>query len=91
MSPCLPSEYQCSDRITCIHKSWLCDGGSDCPAGDDEDAANCRDITCRPDQFKCKDNTCIAGHLICSGRADCADGSDELNCSKLNTPESANL
>lgn len=82
MSPCQKSEYQCNDKVTCIHRSWLCDGGKDCTDGDDEDVANCRNVTCRPDQFKCKDNTCIAGHLVCSGTKECADGSDELNCGK---------
>lgn len=76
-------EYQCNDRITCIHKSWLCDGEKDCPQGDDETAPNCLNITCRPDQFQCKDRSCIPGHFHCSGKAECSDGSDEHNCSKL--------
>lgn len=43
----------------------------------------CHNITCRPDQFQCKDRTCISGHLQCNGHQECADGSDEHNCSKL--------
>lgn len=82
VSPCLSLEYQCNDRITCIHKSWVCDGEKDCPGGDDETAPNCQNITCRPDQFQCKDRSCIPGHFYCSGKAECTDGSDELNCSK---------
>lgn len=83
VSLCLQTEFQCNDRITCIHKSWLCDGGVDCPNGDDEKPPHCQNVTCRPDQFQCKDRTCIPGHLMCSGKAECADGSDEFNCSKL--------
>lgn len=82
-SSCLQDEFQCSDRFTCIHKSWVCDGGADCPQGDDEHLSICRNITCREDQFQCKDLSCIPGHLTCSGTAECPDGSDEFNCSKL--------
>lgn len=81
MSLCLAKEFECGDRITCIHRAWLCDGAKDCPDGSDEDATHCTNITCRQDQFQCKDQTCIPGHLHCSGKKDCADGSDELNCS----------
>ncbi|EDV94927.1 GH23437 [Drosophila grimshawi] len=80
VTPCLAHEYQCRDRITCLHQSWLCDGDRDCPDGDDEHASNCKNITCRPDQFQCGDRSCIAGHLACNGQADCADGSDEREC-----------
>ncbi|XP_039970015.1 low-density lipoprotein receptor isoform X4 [Bactrocera tryoni] len=80
ITPCLSHEYQCRDRITCLHHSWLCDGEKDCPHGDDELQENCRNTTCRPDQFQCGDRTCIAGHLTCNGQADCADRSDEQMC-----------
>lgn len=80
---CLKEEYECGDRLTCIHKGWLCDGTRDCPDGSDESPDNCQNITCRSDQFQCKDRSCIAGYLHCSGYAECADGSDEVNCGKL--------
>lgn len=83
ITPCLSHEYQCRDRITCLHHSWLCDGEKDCPHGDDELQENCRNSTCRPDQFQCGDRSCIAGHLTCNGQADCADRSDEQMCGKL--------
>ncbi|KAH8295019.1 hypothetical protein KR018_005787 [Drosophila ironensis] len=79
-TPCLPHEYQCKDRITCLHHSWLCDGDRDCPDGDDEHTANCKNITCRADQFQCGDRSCVPGHLTCNGDKDCADGSDEKDC-----------
>ncbi|XP_034664506.1 very low-density lipoprotein receptor isoform X1 [Drosophila subobscura] len=81
-TPCLAHEYQCKDRITCLHHSWLCDGDRDCPDGDDEHTGNCKNVTCRPDQFQCGDRSCITGHLTCNGDKDCADGSDERDCSQ---------
>ncbi|XP_030078632.1 low-density lipoprotein receptor isoform X1 [Drosophila hydei] len=80
LTPCQPLEFQCKDRITCLPHSWVCDGDRDCPDGDDEQMSNCRNITCRPDQFQCGDRSCIAGHLTCNGLKDCADGSDERDC-----------
>ncbi|XP_026472209.1 low-density lipoprotein receptor isoform X2 [Ctenocephalides felis] len=80
VSPCLAREFECKDRLTCIHQTWVCDGDRDCPGGDDEDPKRCHNITCRPDQFQCKDRTCISGHLQCNGHQECADGSDEHNC-----------
>lgn len=79
-SACLSGEYRCKDRVTCVQKTWLCDGERDCPGGDDEMPPNCHNITCRADQFQCKDQSCIPGHLLCSGKPECVDGSDELNC-----------
>lgn len=80
---CPVQHYLCNDKITCIDRQWLCDGGTDCPQGDDESVTNCQNKTCRTDQFQCNDMTCIPGHLMCSGAAECADGSDEVNCSKF--------
>lgn len=79
---CVQAEYLCKDGITCIHRSWICDGEQDCPSGDDEMMPNCQNITCRADQYQCADKSCIAGHFHCSGKAECRDGSDELNCRK---------
>ncbi|XP_063238567.1 very low-density lipoprotein receptor isoform X3 [Bacillus rossius redtenbacheri] len=77
---CLPREFECGDRLTCIHQSWVCDGDRDCPDGGDERSEECRNKTCRPDQFQCRNRACIPGRLYCSGRVDCSDGSDELDC-----------
>ncbi|XP_011556445.3 low-density lipoprotein receptor isoform X7 [Plutella xylostella] len=82
-SPCTSQEFECHDRITCVHKAWVCDGDRDCPDGGDEVAEICRgNVTCRLDQFQCKDHSCIPGALYCNGDKDCPDGSDELNCTK---------
>uniref|UniRef100_A0A1A9WV83 EGF-like calcium-binding domain-containing protein n=1 Tax=Glossina brevipalpis TaxID=37001 RepID=A0A1A9WV83_9MUSC len=74
-------ENDCSDdRITCINLDWLCDGEADCPDGDDEHRANCKNKTCRDDQFQCDNLSCISGLLTCNGINDCTDRSDERNC-----------
>ncbi|XP_013176221.1 PREDICTED: low-density lipoprotein receptor isoform X6 [Papilio xuthus] len=83
ISPCVSTEFQCHDRVTCVHKTWVCDGDRDCPDGGDEAPEICRgNITCRIDQFQCKDHSCIPGALYCNGEKDCPDGSDELNCTR---------
>ncbi|XP_076353564.1 lipophorin receptor 1 [Tachypleus tridentatus] len=82
-SPCKPREFMCANRRDCIHISWQCDGDTDCP--DESDEANCT-ITCRPDQFQCKNHHCIPGHLQCNGEKECPDGSDEENCPSSHMP-----
>ncbi|XP_050670975.1 very low-density lipoprotein receptor isoform X5 [Leptidea sinapis] len=82
-SPCIATEFECRDRMTCVHKAWVCDGDRDCPDGGDEAPEICRgNITCRADQFQCKDHSCIPGALYCNSEKDCPDGSDEINCTK---------
>ncbi|XP_061385720.1 very low-density lipoprotein receptor isoform X5 [Danaus plexippus] len=82
-SPCIATEFECRDRITCVHRAWVCDGDKDCADGGDEAPELCRgNVTCRLDQFTCKDHSCIPGALYCNGDKDCPDGSDEVNCTK---------
>ncbi|XP_030029447.1 very low-density lipoprotein receptor isoform X7 [Manduca sexta] len=85
-SPCISTEFECHDRMTCVHKAWVCDGDRDCPDGGDEAPELCRgNVTCRLDQFQCKDHSCIPGALYCNGVRDCPDGSDEFNCTRTRT------
>uniref|UniRef100_A0AC34R6H9 EGF-like domain-containing protein n=1 Tax=Panagrolaimus sp. JU765 TaxID=591449 RepID=A0AC34R6H9_9BILA len=73
---------------SCIPKGWKCDGEFDCPEKDDE--ADCDDIKCTEDQFKCKGflhsaPSCIPMSWRCDGQTDCVDGTDEKNCTTTET------
>lgn len=75
--PCRDNEFQCG--AYCVMATWVCDGGVDCPNGEDE--ANC-DKECPESHFTCNNKQCILGHLRCNGEKECADGSDESDCRK---------
>ena len=80
---CSDTEFRCLNKFYCIHKTWLCDGDTDCPDGSDESVQICgTEQECRSDQFICDNGACIPGHLQCSGKAECSDGSDEKMCRK---------
>ena len=80
---CSDNEFRCLNKFYCIHKTWLCDGDTDCPDGSDESVQVCGIAQeCRSDQFTCDNGECIPGHLQCSGKTECSDGSDEKLCRK---------
>ncbi|KOB75020.1 Lipophorin receptor protein [Operophtera brumata] len=75
-SPCISTEFECHDRMTCVHKAWVCDGDRDCPDGGDEAPEICRgNVTCRLDQFQCKDHSSRT-MTVCDKRTefDCGGG-----------------
>ena len=81
---CFSTEFLCKKSGKCIHRSWVCDGDTDCPNGEDESTETCADRTCSPSQFTCKNGNCILSHLKCDSIDHCKDNSDEEDCgSKL--------
>lgn len=38
------------------------------------------DVSCRPNEFKCRNGQCIDSRRKCDRRNDCGDSSDESNC-----------
>jgi hypothetical protein len=55
-----------------------CDGTKDCPGGEDE-----ADAACRETGFPCRSGGIVASAQVCDGKRDCADGSDEASCKVL--------
>ncbi|CAI2351567.1 unnamed protein product [Caenorhabditis sp. 36 PRJEB53466] len=87
------THIRCSDGLTCIRKSWMCDGKIDCPDHSDELSHVClkrprvndlqlqhiaSSLKCPPSWFRCSDSSsCLAPHKVCDKYKDCRDGSDE--------------
>ncbi|XP_072743249.1 vitellogenin receptor isoform X2 [Anoplolepis gracilipes] len=81
---CHSDEFQCRDG-TCISNSLECDGYNDCLDYSDEINNHCRERTCSPNKFMCKDTRkCIPKEWECDGERDCSDGSDELEECNVN-------
>nr|CAH0102762.1 unnamed protein product [Daphnia galeata] len=74
-SMCSSEQFYCSNTRICIPLTWVCDGGSDCEYGEDEDSAICDSLT--KSTFKCGNGQCIDVNLVCDGKGDCFDGTDE--------------
>ena len=71
--------YKCPSAY-CISYSYICDGVSDCPDGEDED--RCDQVTC-PGLVKCRTDVvekCVHPSELCDGVSDCQDGEDEQLC-----------
>ncbi|EFO93683.1 hypothetical protein CRE_12519 [Caenorhabditis remanei] len=88
VSRCPPlTHVRCFDGLTCIRKSWMCDGKIDCADHSDELAHIClkrssrnnlqlQDISvglkCPPSWFRCTDSSsCIAPKKVCDKYKDC--------------------
>ncbi|ESN97520.1 hypothetical protein HELRODRAFT_85424, partial [Helobdella robusta] len=68
-------------KSKCIPDMWWCDEMPDCTNNEDEDPAECSQMVCEGDKFKCQTtNQCISMKWRCDVKVDCYDGSDELNC-----------
>lgn len=75
---CNDEQFQCkSGKVTCIPKTWYCDGMAECTDASDEE--NCP--VCSSPNYKCPGKTvCLSLSKICDGYDDCPDQSDEACC-----------
>lgn len=88
-------DFLCSDNLSCVSASLVCDGGSDCNDGSDEldcpsvvsSAAPPNVLECRLGAKPCKDGSeCVLNRHVCDGEIDCRDGSDEQGCPQTCKP-----
>ncbi|PIC34083.1 hypothetical protein B9Z55_013842 [Caenorhabditis nigoni] len=84
------THLRCSDGLTCIRKSWMCDGKIDCPDHSDEQHHICMKrnsvnklqtqvinvgLKCPQPWFRCVDSSsCIAPQKVCDKYKDCRFG-----------------
>lgn len=75
------ASFRC-DGNRCIRQSSTCDSIANCVDGTDENPDLCVNVTCKANQFQCKNTKkCIPNSWLCDGHIDCADKSDEMeNC-----------
>ncbi|CAB4000670.1 deleted in malignant brain tumors 1 -like, partial [Paramuricea clavata] len=91
---CQSWQFRCRNG-QCIHRSWTCDGVSNCADRSDEDWVVCGRNTTTPSptwqptnasrhceswQFRCTNGQCIDRSWECDGAYNCADRSDESLC-----------
>ncbi|XP_048838951.1 low-density lipoprotein receptor-related protein 1 isoform X2 [Brienomyrus brachyistius] len=78
---CSGRQFMCKDQVTCISRSWLCDGDKDCYDGSDEAPEICAHShppRCPPNEEQCPGvEVCVHRRRLCDGVRDCTDGWDE--------------
>ncbi|KAI8502392.1 hypothetical protein Bbelb_199800, partial [Branchiostoma belcheri] len=75
-SGCSEGELQCLDG-SCIPKHHWCNGGYDCPQGEDEVATDCGANNCSESERRCFIGLCIPEDHWCNGVNDCVFGDDD--------------
>nr|NP_989783.1 low density lipoprotein receptor precursor [Gallus gallus]CAD56163.1 low-density lipoprotein receptor precursor [Gallus gallus] len=80
---CDPEQFRCGDG-GCISATWVCDGGTECRDGSDEEPEMCRSLQCPAQHFDCGDavgrERCVPLSWRCDGHRDCRHGADEWGC-----------
>ncbi|XP_015706501.1 low-density lipoprotein receptor-like [Coturnix japonica] len=82
---CDPEQFRCGDG-SCISATWVCDGGTECRDGSDEEPEMCRSLPCPLQHFDCGVSVgrqrCVPMSWRCDGQQDCGHGQDEMGCSE---------
>ncbi|XP_050343182.1 serine protease nudel [Nymphalis io] len=85
-----PGQTTCSDYLSRVMPSRLCDGILHCHDRSDEDPMFCKCFA--KEAYKCSqvsnnEEYCVANDMVCDGIRDCPNGEDERTCIGLRSPE----
>ncbi|XP_045493771.1 serine protease nudel isoform X2 [Colias croceus] len=85
-----PGQTTCSDYLSRVMPSRLCDGVLHCHDRSDEDPMFCKCFSkhayrCSKDSLS--DEYCVANDMVCDGVPDCPNGEDENACIGLSSPQ----
>ncbi|XP_038220089.1 serine protease nudel [Zerene cesonia] len=85
-----PGQTTCSDYLSRVMPSRLCDGVLHCHDRSDEDPMFCKCFSkhayrCGKDSLS--EEYCVANDMVCDGVPDCPNGEDERACIALSSPQ----
>ncbi|XP_064071521.1 serine protease nudel isoform X2 [Vanessa tameamea] len=85
-----PGQTTCSDYLSRVMPSRLCDGILHCHDRSDEDPMYCKCFA--KEAYKCSqvsnnEDYCVASDMVCDGIRDCPNGEDERTCIGLRSPD----
>ncbi|CAK1546026.1 unnamed protein product [Leptosia nina] len=84
-----PGQTTCSDYLSRVNPSRLCDGVLHCHDRSDEDPMFCKCFA--KHGYRCgrdptSEDYCVATDMVCDGIPDCPNGEDERTCIALSAP-----
>ncbi|XP_050664597.1 serine protease nudel [Leptidea sinapis] len=87
-----PGQTTCSDYLSRVMPSRLCDGILHCHDRSDEDPMFCKCFAknayrCGKDPSGEADDFCVAMDMVCDGVPDCPNSQDERTCIALSAPQ----